>query len=228
MALLLALDISLKAGWALLDTKDQPAPGVGPFGSLPTLVEYGKITPNVALKEMLKLHGYPWAYYYLTLDQASRLVTLVEDKKPAVIAIEETNKGRARYTQKVLEFLHALFLNELAEVGKGVDPATMWRVVYINSSDWRSNLGQVLSKEDKKSNAKLSKAKRDANKHGETLDKKALGVRGRIGKKHLSVRWVNEHYNLNLKMKDNDEADAICVGTAYYRGAPHSDGVSNF
>ena len=39
--------------------------------------------------------------------------------------------------------------------------------------------------------------------------------RGKISKKHLAVRMVNDLYGKQLKLKDNDEADAILMGQAY-------------
>jgi hypothetical protein len=46
-------------------------------------------------------------------------------------------------------------------------------------------------------------------------DVKAGKKRGKISKKHLAVRMVNEKYGKKLKLKDNDEADAILMGQAY-------------
>lgn len=35
--------------------------------------------------------------------------------------------------------------------------------------------------------------------------------------KHLSVQYANSHFNLNLKVKDNDLADAICIGCYFLK-----------
>ncbi len=42
-------------------------------------------------------------------------------------------------------------------------------------------------------------------------------VVGKINPKHLSIFYVNAAYDLNFKTKDNDIADAICVGTAFMK-----------
>jgi hypothetical protein len=69
------------------------------------------------------------------------------------------------------------------------------KVTYVDTSRWRS----VLS-------IKLSKEQRENNK----LVKKKL-KRGKITWKHLSVSFINERYGLKLKLKDNDQCDALCL-----------------
>ncbi len=124
--------------------------------------------------------------------------------------IEETNKGRARYTQKMLEWLHLHLLLSLENCGSGV--------YYVSSSIWRRSLDLALSKEDKKNNSAVNQAKRVGK------SKKELGLVGKINKKHLAIRYVNEHLKLNLRMKDNDIADAVCLGLAFLNNAQICDG----
>lgn len=199
----LALDISTKTGWAyFLDGK---------------LVKYGLIR----LPKKVEEYGeYPWSYVNATQELVGRLSEeLVCPYFPKEIVVEETNGcSKARYSQKVLEFLHCQFLSRFCNLQKCCP------IKYINSSEWRKVLGLAMSKEQKKNNAKLNKAKRQAEKLGSTVNKAALGIRGKITKKHLSVTYANATYNLNLKVKDNDIADAICLGTAYLRGARICDG----
>jgi Holliday junction resolvasome RuvABC endonuclease subunit len=76
-----------------------------------------------------------------------------------------------------------------------------------------------MSKDQKKSNTKLSKAKRAAAESGTKLDKAALGIRGKVTKKHLAVKYVNDTYGLSLRMSENDAADAIGLATAYTQNA---------
>ena len=99
-----------------------------------------------------------------------------------------------------------------------VEPTS--KVVYVNTSDWRKVIGGNLTKADKAMNIKVRKLKKAGNK--EAL--KALGVRGKVTKKHVAIRYVNATFGLDLKMKDNDIADAICQGTAYFLGVKHCDG----
>lgn len=148
---------------------------------------------------------------------AAQLYELVIRFQPDVVIIEETNLGKSRYAQKTLEFIHKSLLFQLR--------AFPGKVIYFSSSSWRQALGLTMTKEDKKNNARLSKAKKYATEMGVKLDKKALGVRGKINKKHLALRYVNDTFNLTLKVKDNDAADAICLAAAYLKGATPCDGV---
>ncbi len=199
----LALDVSKRCpGWAWFE--DGKPTKFGAFPNDKTIAEYGP---------------YPWNYLEAAHETALGLLALVEELNPDVVVIEETNGSKSRYTQKTLEFCHALLL-QLLQVW-AVRGGT---VVYLNTSDWRKTLKVQLSPEDKKQNAKLSKAKRKAAATGEKLDRKALGIRGKVNKKHVAVRWANAEYGLTLKQKDNDVADALALGTAYLRGAPHCDG----
>jgi Holliday junction resolvasome RuvABC endonuclease subunit len=196
----LGLDLSTKPGWAF---KEDDQPFV--FGAIKLdhpVISYG---------------DYPWSYDKASEVMASMLFEIVLRFKPDVVVIEETNLGKSRYAQKTLEFIHKALLARLRD----------WngKVIYLSSSSWRQALGLQMSKEDKKNNAKLSKAKKLASESGMKLDKKALGVRGKINKKHLALRYVNETYGLALKVKDNDAADAICLAAAYLKGAQLADGV---
>lgn len=134
------------------------------------------------------------------------------------IVIEETNGSKSRYTQKMLEFIHMAVLEELEE------QSLHGLVVYVNTSDWRKILGVQLTAADKKSNARLSKAKSVAKKAGQKLDKKELGIRGKVNKKHVAIRAVNNTFDLGFKPKDNDVAEAICIGLAYFKGVALCDG----
>jgi len=144
---------------------------------------------------------------------AQMAIEVVDREKPDLVVIEETNGSRSRYTQKILEWIHMEVCSLLLR--RGLAPR------YINTGDWRRVVGARLTKEDKKLNAKVRKLKAAGDKAG----LKALGVRGKVGKKHVAVRYVNNQFGLNLKMKDNDQADAICLGVSYFLGAPICDGT---
>lgn len=193
---ILALDLSTSIGWAVLDEKE-------------TVLDYGTIA---TAKPVLSYGLYPWCYLFMADELALHILGLVDRLKPTSVIIEETNLGKSRYAQKALEFIHSAVLRTLIRTHRG------W-VRYVSSSAWRRALNLQLTAEDRRANGKLSKAKRRAKDMNTKLDKKALGVRGRVGKKHLSVRWVNNTYNLGLKMKDDDIADAICLGVGFLRGA---------
>lgn len=215
----LALDLSTNTGWALLE---------GEMGQIPRIIETG----TVANDQPVSAFGeFPWNTYDAALSIASRVSQEIDHLahqpdstwKPRgladVIVIEQTNKpGRFgnRYSQKLLEFIHCLLLGMLKDRVRYPNI----NVVYVNTSDWRKIVGANLTKADKALNVKVRKLKKAGDK--EALKK--LGVRGKIGKKHVAVRYVNQTFGLNLKMKDHDVADAICQGVAFFLGVKHCDG----
>lgn len=180
----LALDASTKSGWALfVDGK---------------LSESGALTPvkvedfNVN-KDPQKSPKYP----YNIVAAADKIAELVEDELLLmhwpldVVVVENTNKGRNRHTQRILEFMHFTLLKKFFQLKQPM--------LYMDTSEWRSLVGLWMSKDDLKNNREV----------------KAKKKRGKISKKHLAVRMVNDLYGKNLKLKDNDEADAILMGQAY-------------
>ena len=212
---ILALDLSSHAGWALLE---------GERGAKPRLVEYGNLTSENDAP-------YPWG----TLNCAELIgrdaANLAIEHHPDIIVVEETNLGKQRYSQKMLEFIHCCFLRELREGGRvtyGI------QVVYLSSSEWRKVVGLRLSTEQRAGNRKLSRAKSKSRTDDGVLDlknlnaeKKKLGIRGKVTWKHLAVDRVNADFGLQFQMKDNDIADAILVGCAYFAGARPCDGTGN-
>lgn len=126
--------------------------------------------------------------------RAKTMANLIKEKcdqiKPDKIYVEQTNAGRFRMSQKELEFIHFAFLDAvMKDYGE--------RVVYVDTSGWRSELQIKLNKNQRLHNKKVRQRQ----------------ARGKITTKHLSVWWVNQRYGLKLKIKDNDVADAICVAT---------------
>lgn len=134
---------------------------------------------------------------------ASRICKKIKAYAPDLIVIEQTNLGRARGSQKTLEFVHAQVLDMLEVMG--------WdkKVIYVDTSAWRREIGLKLSKEQRDHNKSLSSRKSKV---------KAKGIRftnkkghGKITWKHLSVEWANAKFGLDLKLVDNDKADAIAL-----------------
>lgn len=198
---ILALDISTSAGYAVLS--DGVLVCAGTIKSKKKIDEYDK---------------YPYSYMKMSHYMAEAMYKKVLSSEPDVIVIEETNKGKNRYTQKALEFMHLSILNLIAQ-SKYAD-----RVKYINTSDWRRTVGAQLTQDEKKQNTTLSKAKTKAKKNGVALDKKELGIRGKVTKKHVAIRVANAEFNLSLRPKDDDIADAICMALAYIKGVDICDG----
>lgn len=209
---IVCLDLSTHAGYAVFD---------GEVGSQPTLVKSGTIHLNRSVHEF---GSYPKSYREAARTMALMIEEQLFDRSeavcPSAVVIEETNLGRDRYVQKLLENIHTAVLDMLDR-----NYTSSVKRVYLDSSEWRSNLGLRLGKDQKKANAKLSKAKRAAEEAGTKLDKKKLGIKGKVTWKHLAVAKANETFGLNLKMKQNDEADAICLGLAFCNNATPCDGV---
>jgi hypothetical protein len=223
---ILALDLSTHAGYAVLDGE------MG--GKEHKLVASGTIDFD---KKLFDFGPYPHCYWKAAEYMADKIYRVIEslplDALPDVVVIEEINSGRDRYVQKWLENIHTAVLKFFGEdseddFGKHKPLYEQDEIVYLNSDGdggWRTNLGLKMTKEQKRANAKLSKAKRFAESTHTKLDKGALGIRGKVTKKHLAVAHANTTFNLQLKMKDNNEADAICIGLAYLNHATPCTGV---
>lgn len=154
-------------------------------------------------------------------DMACRLYELVQRVQPSEIVIESTVRGKSRWTQQALEQLHCLFIYKLIH-----KPLLYGRpsVKYVSPSTWRKHLEQRLSVQDKLNNKLVKTAKTKA-------DKKRLrdeaSIKGKTNKKHLAIRWAKENYNLDLKMKEDDIADALSLGVAYSQGCTVDTGMGH-
>ncbi len=135
---------------------------------------------------------YPFNIVIAADEMARQILDLYIKFLPDIVIIENTVKGRNRHTQRILEFLHKAVLDRFKDM--------RMKLKYIDPSRWRSVLEIRLSNDDKINNKLVNQGKK----------------RGKITKKHLSVRAVNSLYNLKLKLKDNDIADSICLGRAFY------------
>ena len=209
---LLALDISTNSGWALLEQVDD---------NQPTLQSYGVIAKE---KTALEYEGgYPKCYRRAAKTLAVLLVALVKIHRPDEVVVEETNRARAVYSQKVLEWIHLYF--QQAWDGD-LDFENRPEAKYIRTGVWRGALGLKKPLDAKKNDLLLKKAKTLAATGQCSLAeaKKRVGVRGKWNKKMLAVNYVNALYNLNWKLKQNDIAEAVCLGLAYLKGAAICDG----
>jgi hypothetical protein len=183
---ILALDLSTKTGWALFEEA--------------LLIESGNIPQEKIADFNVNADPnfsplYPWNMIDGAWRLRDRVMDLVQLKEPERVVIENTVKGRNRHTQRILEWIHLAVLLRLQEEF----PRSANAIAYMDPSEWRKILDMRLSKDQKKNNRDVSAGKK----------------RGRIGKKHLSVAMVNEKFGKKLKLKDNDEADAILLGLAF-------------
>ena len=207
MQRILALDLSTSRTGLALFVREEP---------IPKLVEYAVVEHD----DVIASYGaYPFSFVTALSLMADRVTARVEQLRPDIVVIEETNSSKARYTQKALEMLHCLVLQRLQRLGY-----TSETVKYISTGVWRKAAGIELTKEQKKQNTRLSAAKRRAKMRGEKLDKAELGIVGKVTKKHIAVTAVNLKFGLTLKKKDNDIAEAILLGLAYALGAAVCNG----
>lgn len=190
MSKVLSLDLSTKSGWALfIDGK------LDSYGLIRVKVEDFNVNSKPGPEKSPK---YPWNIMDAANGMGQKILELTSEHIPDTIVIENTVKGsKNRHTQRILEWIHKSVLEKLRPLGK--------KIFYMDPSEWRKILELRLSKEDKKNNGLINKGL-----------KKELGLSGKINKKHLSVRHVNQKFRLNLRIKDNDIADAINLNLAYH------------
>ncbi len=187
------------------------------MGNTPKILDSGTIVNPTGLKD----YGlYPWNYLAGTEAMAEKLFELILKEPPqTLIVIEETNMGKNRWSQKCLEFIHCLLLNKI------INSCEKRTVKYINTSDWRKILGIHMTKVDRAKNVKVKRLKRIGSAAAKATLKEE-GLRGKITKKHLAIRWANEMFGLELRPKDDDIADALALGTSAYMGVSYCDGTN--
>jgi len=121
------------------------------------------------------------------------------------IIIEQTNKGRDRWKQKLLEWLHH-------ELCKRFNYGYRFEICYIDTITWRRILSIKVTKEEKRSNRKIRayniEAKNDP-------DKKM--IQGIVKIKDAAIDFCEKTFNLKMKKKDNNVAEAICLGYAWLK-----------
>ena len=184
----LALDLSTSTGWALFSDS--------------TPESYGSHKIHIA---DFNVNDYPErekVYPFNIVDAANEVsyfvIALVMEFEPDIIVIENTVRGRNRHTQRALEFIHKAVLDNLQFVKH--------KVKYTDVSKWRSLLKMYLTPEDKKHNK---------TKDSRTILNSLITARGKITKKHLAIRKVFELFGIELKMNQNDIADALLLGFAW-------------
>lgn len=227
----LALDLSTKTGFAVLDEE----------GGEIALLEYGCI-------EVPTIEGmgeYPQNFVLAAEMVAEHCGKLVENFNPDLIAIEDTNGGRFRYSIKILEFIHSAVLRKIGD--------SVAKVRYVNTGEWRGQALGLSVTTSKKRKAKLKKQLaaiqndlKAQSKDASNEQKKALKASAeqqtaeikaamknecldvKIDKKSIAVAYANVTYGLSLKKANNDAADAICLGTALAKGCKINNNYTVF
>lgn len=117
---------------------------------------------------------------------------LLENYDITNVVIEEINPGKGSIiASKTLSIVQGFIIDGMIEEAD--------KIKFIKSSVWRSKLKMTLSYEQKQFNKTAKKA-----------DKFTF--------KHVSVDYVNKHYEYVLDYEDHDIADAICIGLGFLKG----------
>lgn len=135
---------------------------------------------------------YPLNIITAAEEVGTKVKTLIESKKPDFIVLENSTKGRNRHSQRFIEFMHFCVLKQIIQL--------QIKFSYLDPSQWRSALDIRLSNEDKKNNRLVTQGKK----------------RGKVNRKHLALRYVEDTFGLKLKVYQNDIADAICLNKAWW------------
>lgn len=130
-----------------------------------------------------------------------KIIELTQDKRVDIFVIEQTNKGRDRWRQKMLEWLHLIFYQKINYPIKK-------RIEYVDSFEWAKILNLSLSKHERKHNKEIRQ-------HNRSKSESQTRMTGITDSKDLSIRFAEEKFNLKLLKKENDIADAICLGYAW-------------
>jgi len=191
MTKILALDISTKTGWSFAKIKNK---------------KYILIDSGTIEKRDKPDLPYPSDYVEWAKLCYEDIIKIIDKYQPDHLVIEETSKGsKNNFSQKILEFIHYL-LAVYIDINK-------ISTTYYRTEEWRRICGCKMSKNEKKQNATVRKARKSGVKVVKDKDDKRIGI---IGKKHVNVRRANEIFDLQLILKDEDRADALLLGYSYF------------
>jgi Holliday junction resolvasome RuvABC endonuclease subunit len=152
------------------------------------IVKYGTIIHKSSQQQ--NHPSYPFNMIFVANQIAQDILKVKAEYDTKYVVIEETNQGSLnRYSQKQIEFIHFAVASAL----EGIP------LYYYSTSKWKSQINIRFSKEDREHNKMV----------------KAGNAKGKITNKHLTVKKINKVYNLELKLKDNDIADAIAIASAF-------------
>lgn len=193
---LLSLDLSTSCtGYALFNIDSK------------SLLQYGIIKKN-KIPGISKMK-YPERQIHIMISICEQIQMSIMRNTPYAIVIEEIAGSKNRLSQKTLDGLHWMLVYYLKEINYPMDKVFYYDVSGI--AGWRiPHLNLRLLDEDKK-----------ANKEAKKLNKKLPNNQKIpiIGFKHLSCRYVNHKYKMNLdvdqRSTDGDIADAISIGDAF-------------
>lgn len=194
----LALDISTKTGYAVVDM-DESGFELIKSGTLPKESEPSEEDGKYPVNYLL------WSHHCM-----EHIVDIFREFDPDELVIEETAKGsKNNMSQKIVEFIHYEMAEGFTLDGYFGDiPRT-----YFLTEEWRRICGCKMNDAEKKQNAEVRKQRKKGIKVCKDKDGKRIGI---IGKKHVNVRRANEVYGTELILKDEDRADAMLLAHALY------------
>src|ERR1700722_10258374 len=194
---ILALDVSTKTGFSVGITSNL---GI-------KLLDYGQIP---AIHEPIGFK-YPSSYVIWAYECFQSVLDLIKKYEPNVLVIEETSKGsKNAMSQKILEFTHFLIAQYIKDSGI--------KSVYIQSEQWRREIGCKMSDKEKARNKEVRDyKKKNKSKYAYDINGKRIGI---VGRKHVNIRRANEIFGDQLKeplrKRDEDLADSLGLLAAYY------------
>jgi Holliday junction resolvasome RuvABC endonuclease subunit len=192
----LSLDLSTKTGYALLISSKK--------GMI--LEAYGQIKKIECPEE----EPYPGSYVTWAYKCYNEVERLIEDHQPDILVIEEVTKSKNPFSQKILDYLHFLVAKYIQETGI--------RNIFFQTGDWRKEVGSYMNDTERKRNKEVREYKKK-NKTNLAYDINGKRI-GMIGKKHVTIRLINDVFKdqlkTPLKRKDEDSADGISLAYAYH------------
>ena len=200
----LALDLSTKTGYAVFDGD--------------TLIEYGLIKSEKKshYKSDVKSYkdlgdNYPLNFINTAKEVTRMCKEVYTQHKCEFAVIEHTETGKARLSQRLLEWINYAVANEFLERGIPIK--------YLFVSEWRNATKCYLKywPEHKLWNTKINKLKAKATptKSGAKIAKIDGKIVTKVDQKKLSIIIANEAYGITIK--DDNIADAINLGRAAFK-----------
>jgi hypothetical protein len=186
---LISIDLSLNTGIAVFDIDE-----TNQYKLIHYYTIFGKEKTDKLKQNDPLGNDHPYDMYYKVISFINKLMKqILLEINPMIetlIIIEQTNRSMNRATQKILEWLHFSLCTQLIN--------NRLPIKYIDTSEWRKLLNIKVDDEVKAYNKRLKRKKE----------------KGLINIKHVTIFYVNETFNLELKPKDENTADAICLGCA--------------
>lgn len=124
-----------------------------------SIFESGKLIDYTVIKHKVKGNNssedYPYNYLDMADQIALKVCACILAAKPDYVVIEETNKGKERFRQKQLEFIHSAVARSIRKLDHKV------KIRYIDTSAWRNILSISLNSDQREQN-KIRQNERDS------------------------------------------------------------------